>query len=323
MPANLARHEGDRPYCIVRADMIHQTVYDLRRIIFEHGHNAVFEGIRIAAADIVKNRARKGIIHHTVKLLAQKIFSAPAVAVFIGSVFPNLAHNERVGILRLYADSQSVKKFVGELVSDVEPPARSSEPQPLARDSVFARNKVDKFGRFLAHLGQSCDSPPRFVVIAPMSEFIPGVIFALLALIRAQALIFAFFIEIEAVRARMAENSVENNSDSALFRGGAEGAEILFRAENRVDNRIVAGIVAVIGICLENRVEIDAGNAQISEIRELFFNAFKIAAEEIVIENFSLFIGSPFGLFIPILVNFLTLRGFRRVSATIEAVGKI
>ena len=58
--------------------------------------------------------------------------------------------------------------------------------------------------------------------------------------------------------------------------------EVVIRAENRVDFEIVARIVMMIALRLEDRVQIDCVDAEILEIRQLRLDAAQIAAEEIM-----------------------------------------
>ena len=59
----------------------------------------------------------------------------------------------------------------------------------------------------------------------------------------------------------MAEHAVQNNADALPGGGQAEGAELLVRAQQRVSFQVVGRVVAVVGMGLKNRVQVDAGNA--------------------------------------------------------------
>ena len=63
-------------------------------------------------------------------------------------------------------------------------------------------------------------------------------------------------------------------------------AEILVRAEDRVDLQIIARVVVVVALRLEDRVEIDGVDAEFLEIRQLRLDAPEIAAEEIIGDDF-------------------------------------
>ena len=59
----------------------------------------------------------------------------------------------------------------------------------------------------------------------------------------------------------MAEHAVQNDADALLGCSGAQGAELLVRAQQRVGLEVVRRVVAVVGVGLKNRVQVDAGHA--------------------------------------------------------------
>ena len=71
----------------------------------------------------------------------------------------------------------------------------------------------------------------------------------------------AELVEIDAVCAGMGEHAVKDNIYTVCFGLFAQMLKILVRAEHRVDMLIAGGRIAVIFVRLENRVEINAGNA--------------------------------------------------------------
>ena len=84
----------------------------------------------------------------------------------------------------------------------------------------------------------------------------------------------------------MAEDAVEDDADAHVLRRLDEMLEVVIRAENRVDFEIVARIVMMIALRLEDRVQIDCVDAEILEIRQLRLDAAQIAAEEIIGDDF-------------------------------------
>ena len=75
-----------------------------------------------------------------------------------------------------------------------------------------------------------------------------------------------------------------------LFR--QSGARRQSRSEIGIDFAIVARIVFVIAVRLENGIKIYARYAERFQIAELFYYAAQIAAEEIFVTDFSLRIGT-------------------------------
>ena len=101
-------------------------------------------------------------------------------------------------------------------------------------------------------------------------------------MIGAERRVVSEFIEINTVRARMIEHSVENDAHPPLFRLFDEFRKLLFRAEKRVNLHIIGGIVAVIGMTFEYRRKIYGGHAQRSYIIETGYYPFYITAVEVV-----------------------------------------
>ena len=93
-------------------------------------------------------------------------------------------------------------------------------------------------------------------------EVVPAVVGRLLALRRAEVVVKAVGVEIDALSPRMVEDAVEHHVDAALFRLRAERAEVRFIAEQRVNFLIVRRVVTVVGVRFKNGVQINAGHAE-------------------------------------------------------------
>ena len=88
-------------------------------------------------------------------------------------------------------------------------------------------------------------------------------------------------IEIAAVASRVGKHAVQNDPDILPVRFFAQGFEIFLRAEHRVDALVIGGIVAVVGIRHEDRVQIQNADAERFQIRQLLPDAVQVAAEEV------------------------------------------
>ena len=97
-------------------------------------------------------------------------------------------------------------------------------------------------------------------------------------------------VEIAAVVAGVIEHAVQYNAHAASGGFAAQRAEVLLTAEQRVDALVIAGIVAVIGIRLKDRIEINGGNVQALQIIQLSVYAAQRAAEKVVVEDFAVLI---------------------------------
>ena len=79
--------------------------------------------------------------------------------------------------------------------------------------------------------------------------------------------------------------------------------QVLLTAEQRVDALVIAGIVAVIGIRLKDRIEINGGNVQALQIIQLGVYAAQRAAEKVVVEDFAVLIRQIYRNIVPVLVR--------------------
>ena len=76
----------------------------------------------------------------------------------------------------------------------------------------------------------------------------------------------------------MAEHAIQNNADAVFFGFCTQGGKILVGAQQWIGFQVVGRIVAVVGVGLKNGVQVNAGNAQLFQVRQLLLDARKIAA---------------------------------------------
>ncbi len=122
--------------------------------------------------------------------------------------------------------------------------------------------------------------PPRAVLVRPVVKVKPAEIRRFLGLERAYAVIMAACVEIAAVVAGVIEHAVQYNAHAASGSFAAQRTKVLLTAEQRVDALVIAGIVAVIGIRLKDRIEINGGNVQALQIIQLGVYAAQCTAEK-------------------------------------------
>ena len=193
---------------------------------------------------------------------------------------------------------------VGELVGDVEPPAGCARAQPALDDGVVALNNVVNIALFqLIDCGQVLDAPPGVVLVGEGVEVVPAVIGRLLALRRAEVVVKAVGVEIDALSPRMVEDTVEHHVDAALFRLRAEHAEVRFIAEQRVNALITGRVVAVVGRGLEDRAEVECRHTERGEVVELFRDPLQVTAEKVAARDLALGVRAVFGKLVPIFVQ--------------------
>ena len=110
-------------------------------------------------------------------------------------------------------------------------------------------------------------------------------------------------VEVAAVVTGVIEHTVQHDAHTASGGFAAQCAEILLAAEQRVDALVIAGVVAVIGIRLKNRVEVNGGNVQALQIIQLGVYAAQRTAEKVVVEYLAVLIGQVDRNIVPVLVQ--------------------
>ena len=73
-------------------------------------------------------------------------------------------------------------------------------------------------------------------------------------------------VEIAAIAAGMAEHTVQNNADTVFFGGIAQSAELLVGAQQGIGIQIIGGVVAVVGMCFKNGVQINISHAHFLQV---------------------------------------------------------
>ena len=154
-------------------------------------------------------------------------------------------------------------------------------------------------------------------------EVVPAVVRRLLRLKRAEAIVIALAVEVNAVASRMAEYAVEDDAYALGLRRMHEVLKLLVRAEDRVDLMVVARIVVMIARRLENGIEIDDGNAKLPQVGKLRLQPLDIAAEEIVLHDFpGIDILVVAGLIAPVRVHDGALLLNDCIALAAEAIGE-
>ena len=67
----------------------------------------------------------------------------------------------------------------------------------------------------------------------------------------------------------MAEYTVQYDADAVLGGLAAEHLKLLVGAQQRVHVQVVGGIVAVVGVCLKNGVQVQVIHAHLPQVGEL------------------------------------------------------
>ena len=94
----------------------------------------------------------------------------------------------------------------------------------------------------------------------------------------------------------MAEHAVQHDADAVLPGLGAEGLEILVGTQQGVYVEVVGGVVAVVGVGLEDGVQVKVIHAHLVEVGQLHLDALEVAAEIVLVQVAAHLIGLPEGL---------------------------
>ena len=280
--------ERDRSLDVVAADEVHHHVEIFLRVILSE---ALQKAHRLASVNVVEqevqDRLAERIVHRRVDFLPAKVLARHAVADLVRRVLPDLADEDRVGVRRLEFAVERLRELRGQFVDDVETPAADAHLRPMVQHAVLvADHEVHVGRRRLRHVRQRGKSPPTVVFVRILMEVVPAVVGRLLRLERAETVVIALAVEVDAVASRMAEYAVEDDADALGPRRLHEILKLLVRAEDRIDLVVVARIVVVVARRLENGIEIDDGNAKLPQVGELRLQPLDIAAEEIVLHDF-------------------------------------
>ena len=94
----------------------------------------------------------------------------------------------------------------------------------------------------------------------------------------------------------MAEHAVQHDADAVPLGLGAEGLEVLVGAQQRVHVQVIGGVVPVVGVGLEDGVQVDEVDPHLVQVGELELDALEVAAEVVLVQVAAYLVGLPEGL---------------------------
>ena len=275
-----AEHRDDAR-TVVAAEQVEGAAQGLGRIVLAQGLDG-FGGIRSGtpAHEQVQHEVAERVVHGRVELRTQEIAAELAVAHLVRGVFPYLAEHEAVFAFGERGGLDLLDHVIGELVGHVQAPAVRPLAEPVADHAVGAEQALlHELGVFVER-GHVADTPPAVVgaVLVEVVGVAPG---RILALISAHAGVVAVLVEVARVVARVVEDAVEDDRDAELLGCGAQITKVLVGTEDGVDLEVVAGVVAVAALGLEDRVEVDRGEPELVQARQVVLDALERAAVEV------------------------------------------
>ena len=203
-----------------------------------------------------------------------------AVADLVGGIFPDLAEQQRVGLLGEHGLFDLGQEVIGKLVGHIQAPAVSAGAQPFTNDAVLAQEPLAyQFGALIDG-GHIAHAPPAVVraVLVETKRIAPR---RFLALPCAHAGVVAVAVEVDRIVARVVEHTVQNYGNAQLLGRLAQLSKVLLGAQNRIDLGVIGGVVAVVACGFENGVEVDGCKAQLGDARQVFLDTLERSAVEV------------------------------------------
>ena len=263
---------GQHARCVVAGKEIPHGILHFLRI--EH-HGAVHARVKLrqrpaALGKEFPNRLGENVVHRAVEHVAH---GAP-----LARIVPALGDHDRIRF-RLQHGAAELPPEIGiDLRRYVQPPAvhvRLAQPiaphvEEIRRAGLVLHVQLGHVRPFFAegHVAAG--------VLRPEEE--PVVIFGRLALLHR-------VLKRREAQAAVVEHAVQHDADVPRVQRVGQIAQILQRAEQRVNLVIVERVVAVGGIRKENRRHIDHAHAQLGQIRHGLQNALEVAAEAIFVRH--------------------------------------
>ena len=223
-----------------------------------------------------------------------------AIADLVGGVFPDLAEQQRVGLLGEHGLFNLGQEVVGKLVGHVQTPAMGASAQPFADHAVLAQEPLaHQFGALIDG-GHVANAPPAVIraVLMEVKRIAPR---RVLALPRTDTGIVTVAVKVDRIVACVVEDAVQDDGDAQLLGCLAQLGKVLLGAQDRVDLGVVGRVVAVVARGLKDRVEVDGRKAQLGNAGQVILDTLERAAVKIPGLDGAVFGTLVLGRFVPVL----------------------
>ncbi len=299
---------------------IHGGVKSGGRIIFPDRFHSLFKIFRRTIQQIVQKGGSERVVHDPVELFTQKVSPAAGIRNLIAGILPDLSQHQGVGIRLLHSGPELFNKLARQLVGHIQPPAGSPGPKPVFYHGIFALNHIIHVSRaVLPNIGQGADAPPGVIGPRPLAELEPVVIGAVFALSRTQGGIKAVGVKIDALRAGVVKNAIQQNANSFFPCLDAEVPKIRFCAQHGIDLCVVRRVIAVIGSGFKNGAEVQGSHVQSRQVIQMGSHTGQRASKEVPILDLTA-LRPPSGSFIPVFMDPAVPNQPRRVRELQAAV---
>ena len=167
--------------------------------------------------------------------------------------------------------------------------------------SKLAAEEFPPAGIPAIELGQGGKAPPAFVLVGVgVLPAVPAAVGAVFIPVGPAGAVPPFLIEVQAIAAGVVEHAVQNDFDLPFVRLSAKGDKVLLIAQKRVDAQIVGGIIAVVAVRFKDGIEVQHPHPQRRQLRQLFGDARKVAAEIVIAAEHPVDIGDALRLLLPV-----------------------
>ena len=255
------------------------------RVVLADGKDLVGSLLGGLAFYKIQHGVLKGIVHHTVQPLAQQVGAALPKAELGGGILPHLAQQKLFRADPLDGGADLFNKFIRQLIRYIQPETGSAAAQPGVDHAALAGDELHKGGGLLVDLRQGLKTPPAAVAALVFGvKIVPAAVGGIGVTVGAACAVAPLAVKVPAVGAGMAEHAVQHDADAVLGGFPAEHLKLLVGAQQGVHVQVVGGVVAVVGVCLKDGVQVQVVYTHLLQVGQLDADAFQVAAKIVLVQ---------------------------------------
>jgi len=218
------------------------------------------------------HRARaEGVAHGLAEQEVERAVEQPRVAQLLFGRADQFAEHPGIGLDAAGDDAHvgpEVKRWAVGVVEAQAVEVHVTQPEADAAQQVVAHGGVID-----VELGQVRHVEVGHVLIGPVLPVVPAIVGAVAVSQRG--------LEGGVLAAPVVAHEIEQQADAALVALVHQFAHVIERAQPRVDGEVVAGVVAVVGVVREERIEPEGCEAQPGDVGQVVDDAAQRAAIDV------------------------------------------